>query len=215
MSIFALGICLLILVPGISFAFEIVEPTEMQVYEVGTKINIVVKPSPGDKIISVGVGFDEIPFNSLKEVFAREFPISSDAIPGELEFKVDTLSDTRDVVSQTRKIKVILPRSVNLESLEIDPVFLYLQKLPIESELNDIRIYGTERIGVAGVYSDGYKRDIAPSSSGTTYRSSNESIVIVDTEGLAEAKAPGQAKIFVSNSGKEISIDVIVEEFVH
>ena len=195
-----------------AYAVDIVEPTVGKVFYPGSKIRVVVKPALGEKLISVGVGFDEIPFDNSVSGFVREFPVPNNANPGELEFKIEALTESKTIVVLTRKIRVVLPPTVKMDGLEIDPALLFLQKLPFGSDPKKERVYGTERIGVAGVYSDGYKRDIASSASGTKYKSGDESIVTVDAEGLAMGQKAGRAKIIITNSGKEVSVDVIVKE---
>jgi hypothetical protein len=209
---FALGVLFVVGFVVRVYAMEVLEPTAGEVYYPDSKVRVVVKPSSGENIVSVGIGFDEVPFDNSLGAFVREFPMPTNALTGEVEFVVEALTESHEILTVSRKINIKLPPSVKLESIEIDPALLFLQKLPVWSDANKIRIYGTERIGVAGVYSDGYKRDIASAALGTIYRSSDESIVTVDTEGLATAKNTGLAKIFISNSGKEITVDVIVKE---
>lgn len=194
------------------YGLTITKPSSGSVFHPGDKVLVKVEPSANENLKAVFIFAGKIGYSTI-DLFA----------PYELEFVIDNNFVGTDKIVASGKLvdgtiieteiefKVVLPATVKLDSLEIDPALLFLQKLPVGSDPNKIRIYGTERIGVAGVYSDGYKRDIAPSMSGTTYRSSDDSIVIVDSEGLATAKAPGRAKIFISNSGKEVSADVIVK----
>jgi hypothetical protein len=183
------------------------------------------KFSPGDKVVvRVNTEINE----DILGVFIFTYKLGYSTIammpPYVLEFVIDETFTGKDKIVASGKLsngkmietevefEVVLPLSIKLENLTIDPSSLFLQKLPINSDPNKIIIYGTEHIGVAGIYSDGYKRDISSASSGTIYRSSDESIVAVDSEGLATAKNAGRAKIFISNSGKEISVDAIVKE---
>lgn len=212
---FVLIVCLLSCLAANAFAIEIIEPKEGQVYNPDSIIRAVIKPALGENFLSVGIGFDEISFDNVLGAFVKEYPVPKDVNPGMVEFKVEALKESKDIITLTRKIYITLPSTVRLERMEVDPTLMFLQKLPSGSDPKKERIYGTERIGVAGIYSDSFKRDIASSSSGTTYKSSNEEIVTVDTEGLATARKTGQAKIFISNSGKEISVDVIVKEKEH
>lgn len=194
------------------YSMEIVEPKVGEVFSPGAKLRVVVRPAAGERILSVGIGFDELQFDGSLNAFVREYPIPNNANPGELEFKVEALTESKEIITATRKFSVALPSSVRLEGLEVDPAFLLLQMLPSGSDPKKTKIYETERIGVAGVYSDGYKRDIASSLLGTTYKSSDESIVTVDSEGLAIAKKVGRTKIVITNGGKEVSVNVIVKE---
>jgi hypothetical protein len=56
-------------------------------------------------------------------------------------------------------------------------------------------------------------RDLTHGRTGTTYRSSNEKIVRVNYDGLAQAMGVGSAEIVARNGTHEVKIPVIVEVF--
>jgi hypothetical protein len=192
-------------------ALEIIEPVEGQSYEIGSTIRIVVKPGTGEKWIKAGVGFTEIPYSLLNGAFIGEYNISKDMTPGEIELMISAISESNQVVALKRKIKIVLPSSVILKTIDIDPNPVFLYKMPLNSDPNDVRIFETKSLGVGGMYSDGVERGIASASSGTTYTSSNEKVVTVSQNGKVTAQSIGAAKIIVRNGKFSTDVEVIVD----
>jgi hypothetical protein len=65
---------------------------------------------------------------------------------------------------------------------------------------------------VVGSFSDGIVRSISTPSSGTSYQSSNESVIKVIPEfGLLQVVGNGRTTLTVSNRGKQETLDVIVD----
>jgi chorismate synthase len=71
-------------------------------------------------------------------------------------------------------------------------------------------ILKTKEIGVAGVFSDGVRRSIKGSSFGTTYQSSNQDVVTVDSEGVLHAIGIGKAIITIRNGDQTAKTDIEV-----
>lgn len=183
------------------WAFDIIEPTEGQKIELGTVLRVVIKPQIGEKIISVGVGFDEIPYNSSMGAFVREFPIPKEAKPREIVLKIEVLLETKEILQATRTIYFTIPTSVTVQKIRVDS----------DQETLFMRVSKKEAIYVFGQYSDGVERNVSSSASGTTYTTSDENIAVVDTDGLVTAIGVGTAKITVRNGDKTLVIDVVVK----
>jgi uncharacterized protein YjdB len=81
------------------------------------------------------------------------------------------------------------------------------------STSNKIQRSETRQLRVYGKYSDGVARDISSSASGTTYTSSDENIVTVDTEGRISSQSVGTAKIVVRNGNFSSQIEVVVKPY--
>ncbi|WP_447969625.1 PKD domain-containing protein [Nitrospira sp. M1] len=64
---------------------------------------------------------------------------------------------------------------------------------------------------VIGIFADGITRPIRRQSSGTTYHSSNEKVVLINPDGLMQLVGNGKTTITVKNRGKEASLAVVVE----
>ncbi|MFQ5991212.1 MAG: hypothetical protein ACE5NA_02135 [Nitrospiraceae bacterium] len=64
---------------------------------------------------------------------------------------------------------------------------------------------------VVGVFADGVVRSIRPSSTGSTYASSDETVMKVLPDGMFRMVGNGRATITVTNRGRQSSLDVEVE----
>lgn len=66
-------------------------------------------------------------------------------------------------------------------------------------------------LSVRGKYLDKTIRDLTPGHSGTTYQTSNEKVVRINVDGLAQAVGNGKAEITARNRNREVRIPVVVE----
>jgi hypothetical protein len=192
-------------------AIEIIQPTEGQLFETGSTVRVVVKPQNGESWVAVGIGFDSLPYDNSISAYVREFPLAKDTSLGEYEFKVEALSDSSQIVELTRKIVVVLPAAVKLKSLGVYPNPVFLSKLPQGSDPKRVVALETEEFSVIGIYSDASRREISSVSPVTTYISSNEGVVKVDTTGKLTAQGVGTANITVRSGGLEAVVKVYVE----
>jgi hypothetical protein len=64
---------------------------------------------------------------------------------------------------------------------------------------------------VVGEFADGVARSLVSPSTGTVYRSSNEKVIKVLSDGLLQIVGNGETTLQVSNRNKEATLDVIVE----
>lgn len=217
-------LCLYVIISvGKCYALEIVTPPQNTKVNPGDVVTIEVVPSPGEEI---GV----IYFDGLfgEKMYLPPYIYRHKIGPQDLgNILIDIFSlkpesagpfeRADDAFSSSAELHLIstLPDSVKLEKLSVWPTTLILYKLP-DTGVDPRRkqIFETEDLSVGGLFSDGYKRSVTYSS-GTTYKSSDVGIVTVDTEGTATARKPGRAKIVIANSGKEVSVDVIVKEKDH
>ncbi len=67
------------------------------------------------------------------------------------------------------------------------------------------------KLPVVGIFSDGVTRPIRLLTSGTTYHSSNDKVVVINSDGLLRLAGNGTATITAKNRGKEASLEVIVD----
>jgi hypothetical protein len=84
--------------------------------------------------------------------------------------------------------------------------------LRAESPVRFTKTIGEVQIlNVRGVYGDRIVRDLTSGLTGTTYRTSDESVVRVNDDGRAQVVGEGTAEIIAANQGKEDKIRVVVE----
>jgi hypothetical protein len=194
-----------------SHALEIVQPEEGQKFVAGATVRVVVKPQADEQWMGVSIGFESLQYNNTIGAYVREFPVPIDEELGTYEFKVDALSASKQIVELKRSINIILPPTVTLKKIEVNPNPAFLYKLPIGSDPNRVEIFETQDLSVSGIYSDGVQRLITLSSAGTTYASSDEKIVTVDANGKLFAKNVGVVSITIRNNGLKAIVRVIVK----
>jgi len=81
----------------------------------------------------------------------------------------------------------------------LEQVLRQLSIRPTEFTLDEIG--ATLQLTVTGTFSDGSKKDLTPGTSGTEYTSSDESVLVVDMDGLVTASGKGSATITATNDG--------------
>lgn len=196
---YKIGVLLiLLLMLGIQnvLAIEITEPTEDAKFEIGTTIRIIVKPQPGENWNAVYFGFDALTYDAIQNVFTRELTIKNNMKIGYSTLKVLAIKNGQET-ELTRRVEIVLPTNVKLTSIDVYPSSVFLTKLPQGSDPKRIIALETENLSIAGVYSDGVRREISSSPPDTTYVCSNESVVTVDSNGKLTAQGVGTANITV------------------
>src|SRR2546428_12266763 len=96
-------------------------------------------------------------------------------------------------------------------SFRVEPA-AELKGLEAEIPVRFTKTIGEVRLlSVRGRYADRVARDLTHSRTGTTYRSSNEKVVRVNHDGLAQAMGPGTAEIVAKNGKHQVKIPVVGE----
>ena len=86
-----------------------------------------------------------------------------------------------------------------------------LEALRAESPVRFTKTIGeVQMLTVRGVYADRIVRDLTSAATGTSYRSSDPSIVRVNADGRAQAVGEGTAEITARNQGREDKIRAVV-----
>lgn len=192
--------------------FAIVEPKTATTYHPGDIITIRAVEGSDEKpkvvwLYSTNTHYSEL-FTVEPYKYSFEIPkrfTGTDTLVAVAKYADGT------IIEKEVEINVVLPVDLVLESINAEPQFILLKKLPPESDPNDARIAETESIGVGGLYSDGVRRYIASSVDGTIYTSSNENIVTVSSEGEVTAQGVGAAIITVRNGKFSAHVDVVVK----
>src|SRR5881396_2294696 len=92
---------------------------------------------------------------------------------------------------------------------------IVLQTLTVSPPAARLSTIGSELpLTVAGVFSDGSRRDLTASSAGTTYESSNRFVAAVSSEGVVTAVANGDATVTVHQERLSATTEITVEEGV-
>lgn len=196
----------------IAFALQIISPKEGQIVYQGDRLTVIVKPDAGENWKEVLLTIVPMSYSILKNEYREDIEIPSDTT-GNIDFNVLAYDSSGNKVKLTRNLFVKLPLNVVLTRIEVNPSPLFLEKLPLNSLPDDIRVFGTKNLKVMGVYSDGVKRKLVNSASGTTYTSSNDKVVTVEPDGKAVAQGVGKARITVRNGRVSVDVRVIVDPY--
>lgn len=203
---------LTLLLASFSWGLTITEPKPGAVFRPGDKVTIKIQTATGENI-------HEIFFTAAK---MNKYVIDSQP-PFEFQFVIDSnFTGTEEIVAAAKltdgtnvdaevQIVVVLPSNIISKSISVYPTFVVLSKLPPSSDPNRVRIAETENLKVSGMYSDGIKREITSSTTGTTYTSSDEKIAKVSSEGEITAQAVGTVNITVKNGDLKAVVKVIVK----
>lgn len=192
-----------------AWALSIISPQENQVFDAGSRVDVVVKPDAGDKWEKVVLAIYPMSYNMLSEEYKETIEIPQDEL-GVITITVVAVDVAGREVELRRNIISKMPLNVVLTSIRVSQDFMVLYKLPASSNIEDAQRIESRQLSVSGIYSDGVKRKLTSSDSGTTYVSSNEQIVTVSPDGKVNAKGLGEAKITVKNGNYSVQVDIEV-----
>lgn len=199
---------------SVVLGFSITSPAPGAIFHPGDNINVSLQFDPAETPVEVGVVTFQM---NLSEVRSSEPYVFILRIPPIFIGKGTLVAIARYADGTAAKkeveISVVLPTTVVLTGISVDPAPIFLKKLPEGSDPNDIRIAETEYISVGGIYSDGVKRNISDASDGTTYTSSDEKVVTVDSEGNLKAQGIGKTTITVRNGKFSATVKVTVDPY--
>ena len=213
-------LCASILLSGnyssVSFAepgIKIVEPLEGDVLITGEEMTITVEPVEGFDLEWVDVG----PPGATKKIdmapFSMNFTVPNDKIGS---INIMALGGNSVPQMTMDEITVVIQTNATLQSLNAGAMKKFrVTNSGVEESLIDFHIseeIGPHHLIVEGVYSDGIKRKLRSSSTGTTYTSHDEGIVTVDENGLVTIQGVGETTITVSNSGVSTDVSVNIEK---
>lgn len=209
--VFIVGVSFFTLQFSLLWAIELVTPPQNSVVHPGDIITIRVVPSPGERVGRVyfgGLGGAKVEIPP----YEYQYQIGPHDV-GDLKidiFAIKPESDGPFASSEEQfsssielNLRSTLSPTVHLQSIEVDSSqgFLFLEPEALRTKI----------IGVAGIFSDGVKKTIKGSSSGTTYKSNDERVVTVDAEGVLHAVGIGKAIITIKNGDKTAQTRVEVK----
>jgi hypothetical protein len=151
-------------------------------------------------------------YNAQTQDYRQEIEIPEDEI-GDIDFSIVAYNMTGQKTKLVRHLFVKLPPNVTMQSIVAGDDLMVLYMALSGSSPEDKDRIETDQISVAGIYSDGVKRLITSSAMGTTYASSDEKIVTVDSGGKLTAKGLGRAKITVRNGKYSAEIKIVVKPY--
>lgn len=196
-----------------ALALQIASPKEGEIFFAGSDVTLVIKPDSGEEWEYVIYGMSTLSYNPLLKEYRTTLRIPANLV-GYEKLSVIGLDKSGKETELIRNILVKLPPNVVLKSIMVfDQDYMLLYKLPAGSKPEDMQRIETEQLSVSGMYSDGVKRKLTSSTSGTTYTTNNEKIVTVDSDGKVTAQSIGTAKITVKNGKYSAQVDIVVKPY--
>ncbi|HZC67819.1 MAG TPA: hypothetical protein VE201_04295 [Nitrospirales bacterium] len=196
-----------------SFAVQVSEPKKGAVVKPGEAMKVKVRFQPGLPVVKVTYtlfeedrALDDIKVEAPPMVEATAAPFDAAiSVPVEAVGAMRLLAVAQ--VAERRGQYVLFDEV----SFRAEPA-AELKGLEAEIPVRFTKTIGEVRLlSVRGRYADRVARDLTHSRTGTTYRSSDEKIVRVNHDGLAQAMGPGTAEIMAKNGKQEVKIPVVVE----
>lgn len=198
-----------------ALAFQLAEPKSGAVVKPGEAMKVKVLIPPGLPVVKVTYTLfeedrplDDIRVEAPPSVTAQDAPFEAELpIPLESAGAVRLLAVAS--VAERRGQYVLFDEI----PFRVEPA-AELLSLQAEVPMRFAKTIGEVLLlSVRGKYADRVVRDLTPGHTGTTYRSSAETVVRVNDDGLAQAMGVGSAEIVARNGKHEIKIPVIVEVF--
>jgi hypothetical protein len=170
---------------------RIVSPVAGQQFAPGDKVSIVVEIAPSLRATDGGVGLAGLGALKAKGFTGTRFTadfVIPDHYAGPLTMWPDVSAGG-----------TVLGPKVSIKVRPLTPP----KQLKALNRYNHVSLPQThpDQLRVKGHYAKGVERDLTSSASGTTYVSSNASVVSVDPEGVCTVIANGLAVITIENSG--------------
>lgn len=180
-------------------AIDIVSPTRGAAVPAGGTVTVVVAPSAGETIadIAVTTGLSAVrgtPHAGTPGAFEATVHIPADRAGSFFLIAFATLSTGDPAVDYVR--------------IQVDPGVLNYLSVSAPTVMS--RIGQVSQLGVKGLFADGITRDLSDPDTGTTFTSSNTSVVALDPGGLIQARTSGTATIQANNRGKTATVVVRV-----
>lgn len=169
---------------------EIVMPTAGEVFTPGDRIHVVVRVDDSMDVASMSVA------TAFALVQADEAPYEFDLdVPQNVAGPVDLLVGLTDAAGRG-----ILGAPVRILVRPVDAPERVGVGAYVSLDLSDAE-ERSARVVPVGVYADGMERALASAQLGTTYATSDPSVVTVDPEGTLAAVGPGTASITTRHRG--------------
>jgi len=196
-----------------SFAVQVSDPKKGAVVRPGEVMKVKVRFQPGLPVVKVTYtlfeedrALDDIKVDAPPMVeamaapFDAEMPVPAEAVGAMRLLVVAQVAERRGQYVLFDEVSVRAEPAAELKGLEAE--------IPVRftKTVGEVRL-----LSVRGRYADRVARDLTHSRTGTTYRSSNEKVVRVNHDGLAQAMGPGTAEIVAKNGKREVKILVVVE----
>ena len=203
----------LAMTPSEGMAFQLTEPRNGAVVQAGKAMKVKVAIPPGLPVVGVTYtlyeedrALDDIKVETPPTVeagaapFEAGMPVPMEAVGAYRLLAVAHVAERRGQYVLFDEVSFRVKPEAGLMGLQAE--------IPVRftKTIGEVRL-----LSVRGKYTDRVVRDLTRGHTGTTYRSSNEKVVRVNYDGLAQAVGVGAAEIVARNGKQEVKIPVMVE----
>lgn len=172
-------------------ALTIVTPAAGATVTPGASVLVTVVPDASEQVTAVVVGLGDNPVDASP----------STSTPGGFDAQITVPTSWAGPHSIIAVASLVSGSAViDYVSVNVEPGDLRVLALSAPSTLT--RIGQVEQVTVQGTFADGVTRFIGLPERGSTYSSSNDSVLGVNADGLIQARAKGVAELTVTNRGK-------------
>lgn len=181
---------------------RMISPIAGQQFAPGDKVSIVVEVAPSLRATDGNIGLAGLGSLKVKNFTGTRFTADF-VIP---DYYAGPLTILPDVWAG----ETVLGPKVTIRVRPLTPP----KQLRVFNRYHHVSLPQThpEHLGVKGRYAKDVERDLSSSASGTTYMSSNASVVSVDREGVYTAIANGIAVITIENRGVRAFVAFVVDD---
>lgn len=196
-----------------SWAATIVSPIEDEEVYAGSEIAVVVKPGNGEEWQGFVLEFQSLKYDPVNNIYKTTIKVPLDILGSRDDLRIVGVDKAGHEIQLRRRVFVKLPSNAVLQTITSSRDVMVIYKLSSTSDMAEKERRESRNLRIWGVYSDGVNRDLTSSISGTTYVSSNEEIVTVNSEGKVTSKGIGTANITVRNGKYSASVRVVVKAY--
>lgn len=187
----ALAVLVTVLAVPPAAALTIVAPAAGTTVAPGATVLVTVVPDATEQVTAVAVGLGDNPVDATPSTatpggFDAQVTVPTSWVGPHFIIAIASLASGSAVVDYVR---------VNIEPGD-------LRVLTVSAPSTLTTIGQVEQVTVQGTFNDGVTRFIGLPERGSTYVSSNESVLGVNPNGLIQARAKGVAELTVTNRGK-------------
>jgi hypothetical protein len=193
-----------------AFALQIVKPGEGDKVYAGTTMEVIVEPQPGEDWKEFILQLSPLKDQVFSDGYRETIEIPADLV-GDHYLTIAAVDRSGQVLLLQRKILILMPAEVTLKGLSVFPEHITLYKMSKQCPPADRFRFENEELGVYGSCSDGIRRDLTSSASGTTYVIGDKDVASVSAEGVITAKGVGTTTITVVNGASKAKTSVVVK----
>jgi hypothetical protein len=182
-----------------ALALQIVTPAPGTIVTPGTLVHVVIAAAPGEMITEVAISTGTVANKA----------IAIDGQPGRFELQVRIPIDAVGPTFIVALATLVGSAAIEYVSVQADPG--PLTQLMLSAPPSMTRVGEIFQLDVNGMFDDGVLRPLTQPERGTTYSSTDPTILGVHPSGMIQARSRGSAMVVATNRGRQASVNVVVD----